>query len=559
MISISRFICLTMVLVAFTFNAQADEDDKASSTAWLTKKTEWTGQDELKFGEFLAQLGETVERRECETVDSCLKGSGNPYRYSDPASLNHYADCSDFPYHLRAYFAWKNGLPFSMVSGITARVKGPEEPGTDLRYTRFGNKVTDRYDVLSKSKWGRVSHPSALSVFEEVQSEGYSANYRMQGFEDGKLFTDFYPVVMNRNAIRPGTVVYDPNGHIAIIYKVTEDGRIFYIDAHPDNTLTSGMFTPKFSRSTPEQGAGFKNFRPIRLVGAKRDSSGNYYGGKIEAVKNAQLPYFSSEQFYGNQPDPGGDWKKGKFVIGGRALSFNDYLRIRMAKEGFRINPIKDVRDLVNDICTSAKDRVVAIDASSRSGVQNKNHPERLPANIYGTDGEWELYATSARDARLKVAFMDLLAESKQFVERFRAGDPVIDYNGTNLARDMLATYTSEAKACQFSYRNTAGRSVTLDIEDLRLRLFDISFDPYHCVEYRWGAKDPQELASCRDNDNKKAWYSQERWLRYQWERRYDAKMDYSLAELTGPLPGAGIANPPDVDIVKYLSSEKSE
>jgi hypothetical protein len=121
----------------------------------------------------------------------------------------------------------------------------------------------------------------------------------------------------------------------------------------------------------------------------------------------------------------------------------------------------------------------------------------------------------------------------------------------------MLATYTSETKACQFSYRNTAGRSVTLDIEDLRLRLFDISFDPYHCVEYRWGAKDPQELASCRDNDNKKAWYSQERWLRYQWERRYDAKMDYSLAELTGPLPGAGIANPPDVDIVKYLSSEK--
>ena len=406
--------------LSFASDTLSLDDKAASSPYWLTTRTEWTEQDEIRFGEFVSEVGETVERRECDTVDSCLKGSGNRYRYSDPPSLSHYADCSDFPYHMRAYFAWKNGLPFSMVSGIAKRVRGPEEPNNDLRYTRFGNIVTARYDVLSTSSWASVKHPRVLSVFEQVQSEGYSANYRMQGLEDGRLYTDFYPVILNRKGIRPGTVTYDPNGHVAIVYKVTDDGRIFYIDAHPDNTLTSGMYTPKFSRSTPGQGAGFKNFRPYRLVGAKRDRQGAYYGGSYQAVRNSELPNYSLEQFYGNQPDPGGDWTKGKFVIGGRQFGYHDYLRIRMAREGFRIDPIRDVRDLTRDICTSLKDRVVAVEAGIRSGVQNKAHPERLPKNIYGTDGEWELYATSARDARLKVAYMDLLGESPTLLRQGR-------------------------------------------------------------------------------------------------------------------------------------------
>ena len=95
-----------------------------------------------------------------------------------------------------------------------------------------------------------------------------------------------------------------------------------------------------------------------------------------------------------------------------------------------------------------------------------------------------------------------------------------------------------------------------MDMEELRKRLFLISFDPYHCVELRWGASTPAELASCHDSPDKFRWYRQERWLRYQWERQFEYRMDYSLDELTGPLPGAGIAEPPDVDIEAYLNSE---
>lgn len=540
----------------------------ATSSEWRVTKPTWTVQDEQNFGTFIASIGTTVERRECQTVAECLSGSGNPYASSDPASLRRYADCADLPYYLRSYFAWKNGLPMSVESSVNSRaVEGNDK---DIRYTPFGNYVTDRYDILSHasaknlSMWEQLEeiflksrYPNAVDLLNSTITDiTSSASYRMMGSEDGKLFTDFYPVKLDREGIRPGTVIYDPNGHVTIIYKVTDDGQIFYIDSHPDNTMTSGMYNQKFERSNPYQGAGFKNFRPLTLINAKQDSNGAFVGGRIIGAKNTELSSYSLEQFYGTNPDAGGVWQKGQFLYNGNPMPYYDYLRLKMASGTLRIDPILDMRQSLTDLCGILQDRVVAINLALASGVQNKEHPLRLPMNIYGADGEWEDYASPARDARLKVSYMALLTQAQSLLQRYKVGDPAIVYSGANLAKDLLSTYQSEARACQFSYTNSSGRPVTLDLDQARLRVFSLSFDPYHCAELRWGASDPQELASCPDNANKQAWYAQERWLRYQYERRFDVRMDFSLDELTGPKPGAGIAAPPDVDIVKFLSSQ---
>ena len=287
------------------------------------------------------------------------------------------------------------------------------------------------------------------------------------------------------------------------------------------------------------------------------NSLGEYIGGQIVGARNSALPAYSLEQFYGNMPDPAGNWEKGQFVYRGHAFNYYEYLRIMMASGDLRIDPLRDMRQNLADICTSLQDRAVAVDVARKSGIDRKAHPVRLPQNIYGADGEWEEYATPARDARLKVSYMDLLSQARQMIVRYRSGDPSIIYSGANLAADLLAVYANESRACQFSYTNSSGGAVSLNLEEARQRLFDLSFDPYHCVELRWGARSPQELSSCRDDANKREWYSRERWLRYQWERRYDARMDFSLDELTGPKPGAGIAQPPDVDIIRYLQSQK--
>lgn len=538
---------LLMLLPCVSFS----EDDVFASSQWRITKPQWTEQDEVMFGEFVSRLGDAVAQRKCFKVDDCLRSAANIYAGSDPRSLRLFADCADLPYFLRAYFAWKNGLPFSLEKSVSPRQPGDNK---DVRYTKYGNYVDGRFDIIA-SYSGGINAVEMLN--STVVNMVWSASFRMMGQEDTGMFTDFYPVKLSRQGIRPGTVIYDPNGHVAIIYKVTPDGRIFYIDAHPDNTLTSGMYSPKFVRSVPFQGAGFKNFRPLALVGAQRTSLGDYVGGKIVGARNASLPAFGLEQFYGNRPDLSGDWRKGEFVYKGNVLPYYEYLRVMMAGGDLKIDPLRDMKDNVSDICTSLKDRVIAVDVAIKAGVDRKEHPSRLPQNIYGTDGEWEAYASPSRDARLKVSYMDLLIQAQQVIKRYRAGDPSIVYSGGNLAADMLAVYEQEARGCQFSYMTSNGRSVMLDVEESRQRLFDLSFDPYHCVELRWGAKNSQELSACRDGSVKREWYNRERWLRYQWERRYDARMDYSLEELTGPKPGAGIANPPDVDIVRYLNSQK--
>ncbi len=232
--------------------------------------------------------------------------------------------------------------------------------------------------------------------------------------------TDFYPTRIDRGSIRPGTVIYDPAGHVAIVYKVADDGRIFYIDAHPDNSMTMGMYTSKFVRSRPAQGAGFKNFRPLTIVDAKVDSSGSYVGGKIIAARNTEIPYFGTEQFYGTEPDPAGSWSKGKFYINGQAVDFYEYVRLTLTQGEAHIDPLKDMEQLTADICVSLKDRVAAVDTARTAGIYLKSHPDKLPMNIYGAEGEWENYATPSRDARLKVAFADLLTQTKSNIERYK-------------------------------------------------------------------------------------------------------------------------------------------
>lgn len=544
-----NFVARISIMVLLSATAQA----QSVAQQWRITQPTWTSAHEQQFGEFVTRLGEAVERRECGKVDTCMRSSANIYFGSDPSGLKYYSDCADLPYYLRGYFAWKNGLPFSVASEIKPS-RANSDRVKDVRYSAQGNMVTQRFNVLTKSRIVKNTFPNALEILNNtIPALTFSASLRMSGIEESELFSDFYPVKINRQGIRPGTIIYDPNGHVAVVYKVTDDGRVFYIDAHPDNSLTMGMFTPKFVRSTPNQGAGFKRFRPLTLADAKNEG-GIYVGGKIQAARNHQLADFGTEQFYGTHPDSS-SWSKGKFLFNGQNLNFYDYVRLSLTEGEAHIDPLKDMAQLTDDICVSLQDRVAAVDAARTSGVANKPHPLRLPVNIYGTEGEWENYATPSRDARLKVAFMDLLATTKSNIERYNRRDPAIRYSGGNLAQDLFAIYAKKATACQFSYVTSSGRTVLMNLEAARQRLFDMSFDPYHCIERRWGARIPQELASCADDTNKKAWYDREQWLRNQWERRYDARMDYALEQLTGPLPGAGIASPPDIDIVGYLKS----
>jgi hypothetical protein len=364
----------------------------------------WSQADERGYGEFITAIGESG----CRSVDACLKDPANPFRASDPAGAYFQSDCADLPYVLRFYYAWKRGLPFSYVSDVSPRGRA-----RDMRYSAGGNRVEERRDVLTGD--------NALAVLEHMRDAVSSATYRIHpALEDPE--NDLYSPAIRPGAIRPGTVIYDPNGHLAVIYRIEADGRIRYIDAHPDNSLTRGGYDLRFVRASPGMGAGFKNWRPQKLAGAVRGASGALLGGHMLLAANAIIPDFSLTQFFGTGPQPlDADWRSGSFVLNGERMDYYDYVRASLGGGALRFDPLREVAEAVASNCADLGYRAEAVTLALQAGLQNQSQPPRLPPNIYGTEGDWETFSTPSRDARLKTAFKALRDNAQRFMTLWRA------------------------------------------------------------------------------------------------------------------------------------------
>ncbi len=522
----------------------ADAVPAPAGLQWRITKPEWSASDERAYGEFVRALGLS----DCRTVDACLKSSANIYRASDGLEASFFADCADLPYVLRAYFAWKNGLPFSFVSGVAAVGNS-----NDLRYSRYGNYAFQRTDVVTPSEghW-----PNAQYVLVNISNVISSAMYRFAPKSaEGELF-DFYPVKIAPGSIRPGTNIYDPNGHVAVVYDVDNEGRIRFIDSHPDNTVTRGNYGRRFVRASAPMGAGFKNWRPLTLAGATQGRDGSYIGGHVVAASDDKLSDWSDEQFFGTTHSD--SWQSGLFIYNGEVLDYYDYVRRAVAGHDIVYDPLAETRSMVRGLCDDLHYRGMAVDVAVKAGLNTQQQPSRLPENIYGTSGDWETYSTPSRDARLKVSFQELKDQIAKFLAMQKAGSKSIAYAGANLAGDIAATYREEAGACTVAWTASDGSQRQMSFEEARKRLFDFSFDPYQCPERRWGAEG-QELATCPDNDVKRSWYAAEQRLRNQTERTYDAKMGFSLEELDAHVAGSGQDVPPDIDVLALLERAVGE
>lgn len=538
----TSFVTLLTTLLSFASMANAQSN---SWRKWTIEKTTWTATDEKNYSAFIRTLGESG----CNSVDKCLRSPAN-YLATDAErqSVRWTSDCGRFPYILRAYFAWKNKLPFSYTSGVEA-IDG----SGDLRYSAKGNRATKRVSILQKS----ASEPiDGVNAVKTAVRDIYTAMYRFPPETDVKnnLYFDLYSIDIDREQIRPGSIVYDANGHVVVIYKVEDDGRIRYFDAHPDNSVSRGVYGQKFARATPGMGAGFKNFRPIMLVGATRASNNSLLGGQIATLKNADLPGYSTVQYYGNKL--GTSWKLGRFVLNGTEMNYYDFVRTKLAIGELKYHPLSELSNSLDALCQDLRDRVDAVNGAIMDGIHLKPQPANLPKNIYGADGEWESFSTPSRDARLKVSFQEIRTQVEVFFKMYQEHNPRLEYYGSDLGADMRLAYSAASQKCNISYKKTNGDTQILTYDDAVDRLFKMSFDPYHCVEKRWGATDTAELNSCNDGATKRAWYAAEQNLRNQLERAYDIKMGFTLEQLRKNVPGSGTAVQVDVDLKDYLKRQ---
>jgi hypothetical protein len=506
---------------------------------WRIVKDHWSVADEQGFGGFVAAIGAS----NCSSSESCLRDPANPYRATDKRFLDIDVDCAKWPYLLRAYYAWKNGLPFSYVSAVSGS-------GGDLRFTKTANRAVDRRDLVDRGEG--IDAPHAI---REMLDDVFSATYRTDASEHRGILSDFYAPALQPGSIHPGTVIYDINGHVGIVWKVDGDGRIYYMDAHPDFTVTRSVYGAQFGQSPMRLGGGLKNWRPFELKAYRKDGEGHLIGGHTAFAENDQIGDFSLVQYTGTEPNPTRDVKMARFFYNGEELGFYEYVRVAVSGGKMSFSPIYELKATMKTLCNDLGDRAQYVDLDIKDGVANRPHPERLPDNIYGSDdGDWESYATPSRDARIKAGFVQFYQDLSQMIDMWVHRDGRIVYDGYDLRADLLKAYQAQSKACTITYLNSAMHPVALNFDDMMHRLFAMSFDPYDCIELRWGAVGA-ERASCPDGKAKLRWYEAEQRLRNNPDRTYDIQMGFDLDELNRHVKGTGIDTPPPIDIRALIES----
>src|SRR5262249_3190687 len=148
-------------------------------------------------------------------------------------------DCADLPYFLRAYFAFKMGLPFGYSRctrgghGQPPRcrewwnIQNPEEvkptPPPDQKTassTPFEAMLqpvggaTTPPTTRAPQRFGLVgSFPQSLPV---VANAVHSATDRTAAADNN---SDVYPVPLTQEALRPGVLYADPYGHVLMLVR----------------------------------------------------------------------------------------------------------------------------------------------------------------------------------------------------------------------------------------------------------------------------------------------------------------------------------------------------
>ncbi|HEY8098722.1 MAG TPA: hypothetical protein VIE65_21860 [Methylobacter sp.] len=377
-------------------------------------------------------------------------------------------DCADLPYTLRAYFAWKVGLPIAFRACSRGSANTPPNCGAATVKTEFTQGIS------SQASFKNISRQLADAV--------HSGSART-GLEDES--TDLYPISLSRETLWPGTVYADPYGHVLVLVEwvpQTEDrpGSLLAVDAQPDNSVTRKRFwegTFLFA-NIASAGPGFKAFRPLT-----RTASGGF-----KAISNDEL--ISSPSF-------------APFSLEQDQLSPDDfYAKLAKLTNPRGLDPKQAYEATLDALVEQIETRVTSVDNGEAYFRKSPGSVIPMPsgAAIFQTIGPWEDYSTPSRDMRLIIAINVLNGFSEKIVRHPELF--VMNGKSPEEARTEIEQY--HAKRIQersIRYTRTDGSPWELSVAEVLARksAYEMTYNPNDCVEMRWGAKpDTEEYSTCR-------------------------------------------------------------
>ncbi len=380
-------------------------------------------------------------------------------------------DCADLPYYLRAYFAWKLGLPFGLRDcdrGKTDRAPKcgglfhNESPDASIK----GSSPLDRFRSFLRILANRVHSGSARTALDDEE-------------------TDFYPVALERRAIRPGTIYADPYGHVLMVSawvdQTTErGGLLFAVDGQPDNSVGRKRFwegTFMFANDMKSAGPGFKAFRPV-----VRGSDGVLAQiGNKALGSDARFSPYSNEQ--------------------GRLGRDAFYARVGKLVNPNGLDARTAYAETMNALVEQLATRVGSVDNGERYMREKGSPVIPMPTGpkIFETTGPWEDYATPSRDMRLLIAMRVLVGlpdKISQHPELFLLGGR----KPADVRAEIEALHDREIRQRSVEYRRSDGTPFRLSVADVLARraALEMAYNPNDCVETRWGATpETPDFATC--------------------------------------------------------------
>ncbi|WP_036244781.1 hypothetical protein [Methylobacter tundripaludum] len=377
-------------------------------------------------------------------------------------------DCADLPYTLRAYFAWKVGLPIAFRVCGRGSVNAPPHCGAATVNTEF------THGISSQSDFKEVNRQLADAV--------HSGSART-GLEDES--TDLYPIPLSRETLWPGTVYADPYGHVLVLVEwvpqtADRPGILLAVDAQPDNSVTRKQFwegTFLFA-NVASAGTGFKAFRPLARTAL----------GGFRALANDELvdsPSFAS------------------FSLEQDQLSPDDfYARLSKLVNPSGLDPKQAYEATLDALVEQIETRMNSVDNGEAYFRKNPDSVIPMPGGvaIFQTIGPWEDYSTPSRDMRLIIAINvlnDLPEKIVRHPELF-----VMNGSSPEQAKAEIEQYhVKRIHERSIRYTRTDGSPWELSVAEVLARKpdYEMTYNPNDCIEMRWGAKPgTEEYSTCR-------------------------------------------------------------
>ncbi|MCC6152660.1 MAG: hypothetical protein IT367_02820 [Candidatus Hydrogenedentes bacterium] len=507
--SFARWFGVAMLLILAPMVFAQDPNPpsiKSGQGAWPIRR-QWTPGETQHFAKWMEHIyiaktkGDTEQRiakldkiltdpKINLLLDPTFAGAGsNPQLGRGTISfLHNITDCAKFSMTLPAYYAYRRALPW-MVSYVTA-TEG------DVR-TAPANIPVGQLNSFTSG--------SADAFFRDMVTGISSGNYRVEPNSTRSEWSDTCPVSIDKQFLIPGTMNYT-DGHCLLLAQVDKYGELHFINASINRTRDiftfNGMNTvagiePMTTEDPNPLKGCFQGLRVFRYPICETNGSGVVT--KVRRRTDAEMEEFgaSIEQY---QKVTQVSTEHVILEDGLRLQSMHEFIRYRM-KSVDKVVPLEFLHEYVKELAEMYQQRDTFVqDAwkNVKTGGLIAFPEEMKDDNIFQSVGRWEDWSSPSSDVDRRNKYFYLADWMDNAVRWYESAPQLVDLKGFEKynikSKEDFAEAIVEEKRKAFKehfieYVNTPGEKVKLSLADIEERIYDMSFDPNHAPEIRWGAR----------------------------------------------------------------------